>query len=102
MKFDHEYVNIKNPYHVVKWTLDGEYVEIDGECTDEQLEKMNNLDDVPGFVLVDREAKNLSDDVQKEADRLMLLGEPKPLAVRTAIIGNAIKHKSGAYNLHYS
>ncbi|AUR81193.1 hypothetical protein Ares1_0072 [Vibrio phage Ares1] len=102
MNYDHEYVNIKNPYHVIKWTLCGEYVEIGGECTEEQLRAMENLDDVEGFVFVDEEAKNLSPEVQTTVDSLIRLGDPKPLAVRTAIVEHAKKLDSGAYDLHYS
>lgn len=101
MKYDHEYVNINNPYHVVKWTIDGEYVEIGGECTEAQLIAMNNLDDVEGFVIVDENAKRVSEEVQREVDVLVRLGDPKPLAIRTAIVKNAQKHDSGAYELHY-
>ncbi|QNJ59121.1 hypothetical protein [Vibrio phage vB_ValS_PJ32] len=102
MQYDHEYVNLSNPYHVIKWTLCGQYVEIGGECTAEQLRAMDNLDDVPGFVLVDVESNKLVPEIKKEVETLIRLGDPEPLAIRTAIVEHAKKKGSGAYELHYT
>ncbi|AUR95940.1 hypothetical protein NVP1215B_022 [Vibrio phage 1.215.B._10N.222.54.F7] len=103
MKYDYEYINITNPYHVVKFTLCGEFVEIGtGECTEEQLLAMEAMVDVKGFVIVDPEATNLTPELKKEVEALVRLGDPRELAVRTAICEAAKKSDSGAYNLHYS
>jgi hypothetical protein len=57
MTSDYIYQNNADKFHMVKWNLDGEFVEIGGnkELADETLCKMENMDDVEGWALTDEE-----------------------------------------------
>lgn len=52
---DYRYTSKANPFHYVKLTLDGAYVEVgaaDGdEVTEDTLKAMANMDDLKGFIL---------------------------------------------------
>ncbi|CAH0448223.1 hypothetical protein ValSw41_17 [Vibrio phage ValSw4_1] len=52
---DYQYINTSNPFHVVRLTLDGDFVEVgfnDGEeCDAQTIKAMANMDDVDGFTL---------------------------------------------------
>lgn len=49
IEFDYQYVNESNEFEVVKFTLDGYFVCVDCEVSDEILTKMDNIDDVEGW-----------------------------------------------------
>ncbi|ANO57595.1 hypothetical protein [Vibrio phage vB_VhaS-a] len=57
LSYDYQYVNKSNPFHVVKLTLDGDFLEIganDGEeCSDSVIVAMANMYDVDGFDISD-------------------------------------------------
>lgn len=52
---DYQYINNANPFHVVRLTLDGDFVEVGfnegAECSPQTLKAMANMDDVDGFTL---------------------------------------------------
>jgi len=102
MNYDLEYVNLENPYHLVKWTYCGQYAEIGGECSQAQLEQMNDLQDVDGFVCVDPEATNLTPDVETLVNRIVSDGTPRKLAVKLAILEYAQKHRTSDYSAFYA
>ncbi|AET42200.1 hypothetical protein VPEG_00049 [Vibrio phage SIO-2] len=55
--YDYQYVNKANPFHFVKLSLDGDFVEVgaeDGEeVSDAILKDMVNMYDVDGFSIED-------------------------------------------------
>lgn len=53
MNSDYMYVNKSDNLNTVKWTLDGSFVEIGSELSDETLFKMENMEDIDGWILTD-------------------------------------------------
>ena len=47
--FDYQYSNKSNPFAVVKWTLDGDFLAIDCEPTQAELDAMFDMLDINGW-----------------------------------------------------
>jgi hypothetical protein len=51
--YDYKYTNNENPFAVVKFDLDGNFVTIDCDPSESQLLAMENMTDVEGWEISD-------------------------------------------------
>ncbi|AUR96585.1 hypothetical protein NVP1226O_58 [Vibrio phage 1.226.O._10N.261.48.E5] len=50
MSFDYKYINKSNPFAFVQLTLDGDFVCVDCDPTDDEIQMMVDMVDVEGWV----------------------------------------------------
>ena len=49
MEVDYKYISKANPFAFVNWSIDGDYVAVDCDPTDEELQAMFGMVDVEGW-----------------------------------------------------